>query len=684
MNRKRIGKRIVCVMLTGGILFGQEPMQVSAAADSSEKEEVVYAMLDTSGNVTGIYVVNSFTDSDITDYGDYTSVRNLTTTDTLSMDNGKITVNSSADKLYYQGNLEKKDIPWEIEIHYYMDDKEYSAEDIAGMDGKLKICIDITQNDDCDSSFWDGYALQAALTLDSNKCKNIVAENATIANVGSDKQLAYVIMPGKGANLEITADVTDFEMSEISINATKLNLDLELDSDELTDQIAEIQDAVKELNDGAAELKDGAGELNDGAKQVYDGSVTLQDGASTLNSGVASLNDGIGTMKQVLDTLNGKSSTLTSGSSQVLSALQTIQTSLNGVSMNADDLKTLSSSSTQIKQGLDTLVAGLQTMDGSIGTYYQSLSDAGLTDVNTFVSQHNEALSALGITDTQRALYQAYVTSGDSGVQTKLAELAQTGNGEAIALAQNPSALAGYLQNAGALISVETLLNADIAYIQGSNALIAGIDGQLDSQSGELMMGAVTLQTSYATFDSSIQQMVGSLNSLVTNMATLKNGVDTLVTQYGTLDTGISEYTNAVASITSGYEKIYSGALAIATGTNTLYQGTTELVSGTLELYNGSSDLSEGTADMKSGTEEFYDSTKDMDTEVTESIDETIDDMTGKNVETVSFVSDKNTNVKSVLFIIKTPAVEKAEVKESEEEPEEELNAWQKFVKLFQ
>lgn len=87
---------------------------------------------------------------------------------------------------------------------------------------------------------------------------------------------------------------------------------------------------------------------------------------------------------------------------------------------------------------------------------------------------------------------------------------------------------------------------------------------------------------------------------------------------------------------------------------------------------------------MKSGTEEFYDSTKDMDTEVTESIDETIDDMTGKNVETVSFVSDKNTNVKSVLFIIKTPAVEKAEVKESEEEPEEELNAWQKFVKLFQ
>jgi len=211
----------VCGLFVVNLVLSQGLCSVSAAEANTQKEEVVYGMLDEAGNVTGIYVVNSFSDSKIVDYGDYTSIRNLTTEDELILEDGKITGTSSADKLYYQGNLETKDLPWRIAIHYYMDEKEYSAKDIAGMDGELKIRIAITQNEACDSSFWDGYALQATVTLDSEKCRNIEADQATIANVGSDKQLSYIILPGEGADLEITADVTDFEMDEIQINRYK-------------------------------------------------------------------------------------------------------------------------------------------------------------------------------------------------------------------------------------------------------------------------------------------------------------------------------------------------------------------------------------------------------------------------------------------------------------------------------
>ena len=41
-------------------------------------------------------------------------------------------------------------------------------------------------------------------------------------------------------------------------------------------------------------------------------------------------------------------------------------------------------------------------------------------------------------------------------------------------------------------------------------------------------------------------------------------------------------------------------------------------------------------------------------------IKETINNMTGANVETASFVSDKNTNVESVLFVLKTAPIEKS------------------------
>lgn len=56
-----------------------------------------------------------------------------------------------------------------------------------------------------------------------------MAEEATIANVGKNEQLTYTILPGKGADLSIQADVEDFEMDAIAIKGIQLNLGLDFD-----------------------------------------------------------------------------------------------------------------------------------------------------------------------------------------------------------------------------------------------------------------------------------------------------------------------------------------------------------------------------------------------------------------------------------------------------------------------
>lgn len=714
---KKAAPVLLTVTLAGNSILGTSTTAF-AAEDTQEKEEVVYAILDNAGKVDGLYVVNSFTSHDVVDYGDYENIKNLTTTDTLTQEGDKISFHTDADKVYYQGDLKTKEIPWNIEIHYWMDGTEYSAEELAGKSGKLKITMEITENKKCDVSFWDGYALQASLALDSKKCTNIEAPDATIANVGSDKQLSYIIMPGKGADISISADVVDFEMDAISINGTKLNLEFNFDNDDLLDQVYDIQDAIKELNDGANdlndgavelkdganELKDGAGQLKDGTKDMYDGTVSLKDGANSLNEGVKSLNDGIETVQTALNTLNGKSGKLTKGSSQVLEALQQIQTSLKQVKLDTKDLATLSSASTQINIGIGSLVDGLKTIDSSIDTYYNSLSAAGISNIDTYIGKHNEAISALSISDTQRALYQSYLTSGTEGVMQKLSQLVASGNAEATTLysqymnaGNDASVIVNYVTTAGKLIGVETLLKGDVAYIQGSNQLISGIDAALDSNSGQLMAGALSLQSNYKTFNENIQSMTTSLKSLATNMEDLKNGINLLVTNYKKVDSGLSEYTDAVKKITEGYDDICKGSYRVVNGTSTLYSGTKDLVKGAMDLYNGSNDLSDGTDaladgtneladgtnDLTDGTNEFYDKTKNMDTEITDTIDDTIDEITGKNIETISFVSDKNTNVDSVLFVIKTPEIKKPEVKEPVVEEEEEPSFKTKFLKLF-
>lgn len=687
---KKAAPMLLTVTLAGNSIFCTPSLTAYAAEDTPKKEEVVYAILDNAGKVDGLYVVNSFTDTDVVDYGNYETVKNLTTTDEITQEGDRISFHTDAEKIYYQGDLKTKELPWNIEIHYSMDGTEYSAEDIAGKSGKLEITISITENKHCDDSFWDGYALQATLALDTEKCTNITAPDATIANVGSDKQLSYIIMPGKGADLTITADVEDFEMNAISINGTKLNLDFEFDKNDLLEQVSDIQNAIKELNDSAIALEDGSSQLNDGTKDMYDGTIALESGANSLNEGIKSLNDGMETIQTALNTLNGKSSSLTKGSSEVLQALKQIQSALKQVKIDTQNLTALSTASTQINNGIGDLVNGLQTIDANIDTYYNSLSAAGITTIDTYVSKHKEAISALAITDTQRTLYQAYVSSGTEGVMQTLSELIVKGNSEAIALyseyqaaGNDANIMVNYVTNAGKLIGIETLLQGDVAYIQGSNQLISGIDSALDNNTGELMKGVLSLQNNYKTFDSNIQSMTSSLESLASNMQTLKSGINTLVTNYKKIDNGISDYTNAVKKITKGYDAICKGSYSLADGTSTLYEGTTDLVKGAYDLYNGSKDLTNGTNELTEGTNEFYDQTQNMDTKITDTIDDTIHEITGKNIETISFVSKKNTNIDSVLFVIKTPEIKKPEVKDTVVEEKEKTSFGEKFLKLF-
>ena len=650
MNNNKVVKRTAAGVVTSLFVISNIlPTVVQAASIASNKEEVVYVNLNSDGDLLGTYVVNIFNDNDITDYGNYIEVRNMNTNDEINYDSGVIKIKNSKDKLYYEGIMENAEIPWNINITYKMDGKEYSAEEIAGMSGKLTIEINITENTKAKEGFFESYALQSTVKLDTNICKNIVSEGATVANAGDLKQLTYTVMPGKEKDIKISADVTDFEMDGIDINGIKLNLGISkdnVDTSNLSDKITELQDAVSELDNGAKDLN---------------------DGAETLNSGAGKLNDGINTINEALNTLNGKSSSLTNGSSEVKIALETIDSALSGVTISSGEITKLSDASAQIKNGIAMLVGGLQSIDGSIDTYYGALSQNGLTDINDFINSHNNAIAALGITDTQRNLYSAYVNGGIEGVQASLGQLVAAGDAEAVALfnqyaSGDTNAVVNYVTTAGKLISVEALLSADVAYIQGSQALIGGIDSALDSESGELMTGATALQQNYEVFDASIQNLVSSLGNLLVNMNDLKNGINMFTENYSTLDSGINEYTNAVNSITMGYNQICNGAL--------------DLVNGTSELYNGTKTMAEGTG-------EFSKETSGLQDEVDEQIDSMLEKFTGSDSEVVSFVSEKNTNVESVQFVIKTIGVEKATVTEEKIQVEENLNMLQKFLRLF-
>ena len=101
------------------------------------------------------------------------------------------------------------------------------------------------------------------------------------------------------------------------------------------------------------------------------------------------------------------------------------------------------------------------------------------------------------------------------------------------------------------------------------------------------------------------------------------------------------------------------------------------------DLNDGVKALFDGTTELKEGTGEFVKETDGIEAEVTDEIDSMINEATGSDVEVTSFVSDKNTNVDSVQFVMQTEAIEIAEAVNSEPVVEEKLNFWQKLLRLF-
>ena len=72
-----------------------------------------------------------------------------------------------------------------------------------------------------------------------------------------------------------------------------------------------------------------------------------------------------------------------------------------------------------------------------------------------------------------------------------------------------------------------------------------------------------------------------------------------------------------------------------------------------------------------------------MDSKIEEQIDELLDTFTGGSSDIASFVSEKNTNIKSVQFVIKTDGIHMQETEDVLSEDTKTLSVWEKLLNLF-
>lgn len=492
-------RRMSALALAGCLLAGAA-MPAFAAA-STAKEEVIYANLTASGEVTGVYAVNSFAvqaGDTVTDHGSYTAVRNMTTKDAIEQNGGTISVNVSEDgKLYYEGAMDTATaLPWVVKLTYTLDGAEISPDELGGKSGALAIRLQVSRNPDCTGDFFDKYALQVTMSLDTDLAQNIEAPGATVANVGSKKQLSYILLPGADSDVTVTADVTDFVMDAVSLNGVRLNLNIDLGD-------IDIQGMMDQLQNGSVQLDDGANALADGIAQVQAG----------------------------IDTLNGNSASLTGGSAQVRAALTQMQTALNGISASTDELNTLLNASAQIKDGIAQIDEGAAQLEQQVSfeAYKAILKENGL-DLDVVKDGNAKAIEQL------------------QGMVKLMPQLK-----DVILLLQGSSA------NIDAMQTYLDTVNGGIAKLHEGSSTLNSSYGEFDAGVRQLadvltgMLGNLSVLTDGVNqLTSQYAQLDDGLNAYTDGVAQLKAGVQQLAEGASQLTGGTGELRDNISGIELG------------------------------------------------------------------------------------------------------------------------------------
>lgn len=500
-------------------LFIAITIPVFGLTGNTTKEEVIYVNLNSDGSVDEIYVVNSFELNEagqIIDYGDYTSFREMTASEGIQIENEKIIIDANTGKLYYEGTLNSKSIPWAFEIQYFIDEKEYPADRIAGKTGDLEIKIKVRSNVKEKNPFYDHLTLQVSLNLDTFICKNIKAEGATFANAGKNKLASFMILPGRDSDISLTAEVTDFVMDGISINAVPLEMNLDFEEESM------FGSKLSELKKGIADLDDGAVKLMEAAKKLADGSGESKDGINDLRAASVEIKDA--------------TSKFVKGTKDLRKGTKELNTGVRDLRKGTFDLK---DGSIKLVDGMNGLVVGLE----QLATSGQSLNAGAMLIFKSLTDSANMQLSAAGISaeDLTPSNYS-------SEIESILSELDDT----------------------SPLIAMITTLKGQLegynAFYKGLVAYTAGVRQASDGLTG-LRDGTIDLKDGVIKLHDGVVELSDGTSELLDGVIELEDGSIELNDGMIEMSDGIVKLLDGAVELHDGTVKLYDGNITLAEGT---------------------------------------------------------------------------------------------------------------------
>lgn len=607
-------------------------------AQTGDKSETVYAVMDADGNTTDVsvseWLKNEGKSNNLSDYSNLKNIKNTSGDEKMSRDGNKLVWAAKGKDIHYTGDYDGE-LPVKVKVSYYLNGTKVSADEIAGKKGNVKIRFDYDINDSVKENGYSltrPYAIVSAVVLSNDNFTNVTVNNGKAVNDGNSTAVVGIALPGMSDNLQINeldipdhvtinAKTTNFEIDGTytvadsgfmnDVDTTKLD-DATGQIDELESALDKLSDASKKLVDGSSKLAKGANKLADSSSQIEEGTETLKDGTESMKTGSKDLKTGTGDLKTgVKDLSDGADKLVTgaqdlsAGTTQMKEGTEALNSSVNG----ADGLAGDNGSAKKLSAGAAQVDAGLKQMGETIEAQAQtakSISD-NLDGVNT------EKVNAPSSADVDSALETAIKAAEASGDQDTIN-----------ALKNAKEKLGTYETNVNDTVSsVNTDKQKITTANQTAKAMYQSITSSSNDDLKKLQDGADELKAGTQALDTAVN--VGS-----TKVPSLSKAVYGLKDGAAQLDAGVNGYTDkdgkfhpgallGLKSLQEGIKVDTKDKTSLVTGVNKLDAGTTKLAKGAVQvdagagklvtymgqLTEGAEDLSDGADTLASGMATF-------------------------------------------------------------------------------
>lgn len=239
----------------------EETVYVNLTADGTQKESIVSDWIQIGSRI-----------GEVKDKTDLESIEVVKGESTKKLQGeNRYIWDAKGEDIYYQGKT-KKELPLKVQIRYFLDGEEITAQEIAGKSGKVQIRIKLINTDSHIKTIggkavvmYTPFTASMVVALPNDTFSDVECEHARISSDGNNQLITFIAMPGLKESLDwdhlsfeslkeieipdemvIRATTEEFELKGIAIAASPRMLDLEkIKSEEDMDSYRQDVDQIR-------------------------------------------------------------------------------------------------------------------------------------------------------------------------------------------------------------------------------------------------------------------------------------------------------------------------------------------------------------------------------------------------------------------------------------------------------